>query len=237
MNTDPEFEDADFVRISYTARVAETGRIIDTTDPDVAETAAIADLTATGPVVIVVGAGQLFDPVDEALRETALGETTDVTVPPEAGFGQSTPDGRRVVDSAELSDVDLDALEPGDRIHHDGEEPFVESVTDEQVTLNFDHPLAGMEIEYELVPVERVTGTRERAEGLLASYGLDEVVDVESDNDTLRLSVTPTETEVWADWRADLIADARNTLSVDRVQVIETYPATDDEGVSAGDGP
>ncbi|MFC6752804.1 FKBP-type peptidylprolyl isomerase, partial [Halorubrum tibetense] len=38
--------DGDFVRIAYTARAADSGHVVDTTDPAVAADADIADLDA-----------------------------------------------------------------------------------------------------------------------------------------------------------------------------------------------
>ena len=48
--------DGDFVLIEYTARVKETGNVIDTTDPEVAKKHGIyEDGQVYGPMLVVVG--------------------------------------------------------------------------------------------------------------------------------------------------------------------------------------
>jgi FKBP-type peptidyl-prolyl cis-trans isomerase SlyD len=220
----PDLADGDFVELSYTARIADDGRIIDTTDPAVAADAVIDDVAASGPCVVILGEDHLFDPVEAAIKETGVGESGRTTVDPEAAFGEFDPTATRVVDTDELGP---NRRTNGSRVVHDGDAAFVESVDDEGATLNFNHPLAGMPIEYTFTVHRRVTGFDDRVEGLVAMYGLGEELSVsrEATSDGLQLSVTNPDSGLdrWNDQKQRLVTDLVDHLSVDEVRVVERY--------------
>ena len=221
--TDSALEDGDIVRVQYTARVADTGRVIDTTDMEVADDADIADIEANGPTAVVLGEGHLFEPVEEAIKEGAVGDSKRVTVEPDDGFGQ--------VDPTDHTHVDIDLVpeerrERGARLTHDGRTGFIESLDDEGATLNFNHPLAGMAIEYDLTVQERIEKPLERARAVSQLYGLADELELSFDTpnaSSLRITVSDPTVETWETEKRRLLADLRNILSIESVTVVETY--------------
>jgi len=135
-----------FLRIGYVARAGD-GRVIDTTDPDVAADSELADLEASGPVVVVPGEGHLFDPLEEAIRDADPGTTVERTVEPADAFGAVDPDAMATIDEAAVAP---ERREPGETIELDGRRAAVEAVSDGEVTVDFNHPLAGLTLEYEV---------------------------------------------------------------------------------------
>lgn len=227
MTGDSEFEDGDVVRVTYTARVGESGRVIDTTDADIANDAAIDDVEATGPTAVVLGEGHLFEPVEEAIKESTVGESIRVTVEPEDAFGEVDPTDYTNVDIAIIPD---NLREHGARLTHDGRTGFVESLTEESAKINFNHPLAGMSIEYELTVQERIEDPLARVRAVLELYGLANEVDISfesPDSENLQIRVPDPRNETWETEKYRAIGDLRDLLSIESITVIETYGDTE----------
>lgn len=223
MTADSELGDGDVVRVSYTARVAGTERIIDTTDTDVASDADLVDVVGSGPAPVVLGEGHLFEPVEDEIRNSTVGDTVHVTVDADDAFGQVDP-----TDSTRI-DIDLipeDKRGPGSRLSHNGRTGFVESVNGEEAKLNFNHPLAGQAIEYELTVEERIEERLERVRAVLALYGLGEEVDVSldaPDSGGLRISVPDPTSGDWETEKSRALDALGDFLSVESITVVERY--------------
>lgn len=210
--------DGDFVRIEYTARAVESGHVVDTTDPATAEAADIDSLDANGPIVIVLGEGHVFEPVEEAIRTAGVGGSTKVTVEPDDAFGERDPNKRETVPT---SLVPADRREAGRTVSVAGRECVIESIDDDTTHLDYNHSLAGVTLEYDLSVVGRVTG-RDRVDGLRALHGLDAETTVSDGR--LTVSITATEPSRERDRRLRaFIGDTRRLLSVDAVSVTESY--------------
>lgn len=77
----------DFVRISYTARL-EDGRVIDTTDAEIAKKEGIFNENARyGDIYAVLGEGHILKGLEEDIIGKEVGYKGVVVVPPEKGFG------------------------------------------------------------------------------------------------------------------------------------------------------
>ena len=196
--TEPEAEglqDGDFVRINYTVRTVEDGTVVDTTYEDVAEEEGIDEEGHEfGPRIIVVGAGHVFEAVNEDLIGKEVGYEGSVHIDAAEAFGEFDPDEVRTV-SAEK--IDEDDRYPGAHVNIDGQQGHVETIIGGRARVDFNHPLAGEDLEYDYEVVASVDDPEERAEGLLGMHldhtpevwiQTDEVdeevqVEVESDED------------------------------------------------------
>ncbi len=214
------FADGDFVRIAYTARAVDSGHVVDTTDPAVAGDADIADFDATGPVVVVLGERHVFEPVEAAIRTVGVGESTTVTVAPDDAFGERDPRKRGAVPASLLP---LDRREAGRTVSVAGRECVIESIDDETAHLDYNHPLAGITLEYEVSVEGLVTGD-ERIDGLRALHGVDAETTVSDGRLVVRVAATDPSPE--RDRRVrSFVRDARRLLPFETVSVTETYSA------------
>jgi len=188
-------QDGDFVRLAYTVRTAEDGTVVDTTSQEVAEEAGIDEEEHDfSPRIIVIGAGHVFPAVDEALVGNEAGDEGTVDVPAAEAFGEFDDDAVRTVSA---SKIDEDNRFPGAQVTIDGDQGRVETVIGGRARVNFNHPLAGEDLEYDYEVLEVVDDRTEQAQGLLGMYlqqapevwfDTDEVeeevqVEVESDDD------------------------------------------------------
>lgn len=104
------------------------------------------------PERILLGSGEVPIGVSEVLYDMEVGEERTVTIPPEKGFGAHDPDGvqryaRSFIDGG-------DRLEEGTvfawRHPVSGAQVPVKCIeaTEDTVTIDFNHPLAGKDLEY-----------------------------------------------------------------------------------------
>ncbi len=115
------------------------------------------------PVVYLEGAGMIIDGLDAALRTVEAGTKTTVRVPAAQGYGERDPEQIRKVPRRMLP-VEGE-LKAGDQFQTgpDRGAPVVTvvAVDDDDVTLDANHPLAGVDLtfEVELIATRPATAT------------------------------------------------------------------------------
>ncbi len=168
-------EDGDFARVAYTIRTVEDGRVVDTTDPEVAKESAIDHEDHDfEPRTISLGAGHVFPPVEDAFEGAEPGDEGTVEIPPGEAFGEFETDEVQTVSADKLQDDDK---YPGAQVTIDGEQGHVEAIIGGRARVDFNHPLAGEELEYEYEILDAVEDTEEQAASMLGMY-LQETPDV-----------------------------------------------------------
>ena len=190
--SDDGIQNGDFLRLDYTVRTVpgedeEEGRVVDTTHKEVAEEAGIDDDEYDfSPRIIVVGEGHVFDSVDEDLVGKEVGDTNVVTVPADEAFGEFDPDDVRTVSAEKIPEDDR---YPGAQVTIDGEQGYVETVIGGRSRVDFNHPLAGDDLEYDYEILELVDDDEEKAAGLIGMY-LQETPEVRIEEETVEEEVT-----------------------------------------------
>jgi len=149
-------EKGDFVVFNYIGRF-ENGEIFDTTYEDIAKEAGIYVEDRTyGPLGANVGVGELIPGMDEALIGMEIGEKKTIVVPPEKGYGMPRDDLIIEVPIVEFEKAGIEPVE-GAYIMTDSGIARITAITEENVTLDFNHPLAGktLTFEVEIVDIEK----------------------------------------------------------------------------------
>jgi peptidylprolyl isomerase len=133
----------DTVKVHYTARL-DDGRVFDSSK-------------ARDPLELTIGAGRPFPAVDEVLTQMEPGEERIVAIPSDSAYGPHRPDLVLAVDRTEFpNDIQPQVGQRLQLRHEQGEVSVVTvaDVSDEQVTLDANHPLAGRDLMLELQLVE-----------------------------------------------------------------------------------
>ncbi len=132
----------DAVRVHYAGRL-EDGTVFDSSDTH-------------GALRFTVGKGTVIPGFDEAVLGMKPGEAKTVTIPPEKGYGPRNEELLMKIDRKELP-PDLDPA-VGQRIEFSkGDQRFeltVSEVTEEAVTFDANHPLAGKTLVFDLLLLE-----------------------------------------------------------------------------------
>ena len=187
-------DDGDFVRLAYTIRTADDGEVIDTTDEETAEEAAIdTDEYEFEPRIVTLGAGHVFPSVETALEGEEPGNAGTVDVPAADAFGEYDPEE---VETVTADKIDDDDKYPGAQVQIDGQQGRLETIIGGRARVDFNHPLAGEDLEYEYEVLEVIDDREEQAAGMLGVY-LQEAPDVRIE------TVTETEETVVEDDEGD----------------------------------
>ena len=141
--------------VHFTGRIAEgedAGEVFDTTDVDVAlEEGVYHDHRDYKPLEFRVGDGTVVSGLDEAVREMAVGEERTVRVEPTEAFGEYEDD--RVVERPrDPIEARSDApAEVGELVRAEtGETGWITGIEDDTVTVDFNHELADVPVEFEV---------------------------------------------------------------------------------------
>ncbi|WIV66440.1 FKBP-type peptidyl-prolyl cis-trans isomerase [Natrialbaceae archaeon AArc-T1-2] len=239
----------DFVKLGYTARTVEEEQLVDTTDPDVAEEEGVDDQqTEFKPRTIVLGEGHIFEAVEDEIVGAEAGDSGTVTIPAEEAFGEHDPDD---VETISAEKIDEDDRYPGAHVQIEGRTGHITTIIGGRARVDFNHPLAGEDVEYDYEIVDVVDDREERAAGLFEMYldvspeleievdEVEEEVPVEPDDEdedaepefetevvekeTLYVESTPqlTMNQQWMFSKQQIAQDVIDKVGVDRVIVQE----------------
>ncbi|MFH1850154.1 MAG: peptidylprolyl isomerase [archaeon] len=158
----------DFIEIEYTGTITDSGEVFDTTDRAVAEKGGIfEEKMAYGPVTICVGEGQVVRGIDEALIGKEPGKVYSVEIPPEKGFGARNAKYIQLIATSKFRKQNISPA-PGLQVNIDGLVGIVKAVTGGRTLVDFNHPLSGRDLSYELKINAIVTDTKKKLESYMA---------------------------------------------------------------------
>lgn len=115
----------------------------------------------SGPLDYLHGHGQIVEGLEQAMDGNGEGDTVQITVPPEKGYGVHEP---KLVIKVPRDQFDFD-IQPGMVLDAEdpqgGHTPFqVKEVGDKEVTLDGNHPLADMALTFDVT----IKGIRDATE-------------------------------------------------------------------------
>lgn len=149
----------DIIKVSYTGRF-EDG-LIETTDEKVAKKeGAYNEKRQYKPSVIAVDEGMVLPGLDKALLEMKKGEEKKVGLKAKEAFGERSFKLIKLVPIAEFKKQNVNPY-PGMVLEIEGRPAKIQTVTSGRVRVDFNHPLAGKEVEYE-IKVEDVATTEDQ---------------------------------------------------------------------------
>jgi FKBP-type peptidyl-prolyl cis-trans isomerase 2 len=150
----------DFILLNYTCKVKESGEIIEATTEKAAKDYGIYKEGRTyEPLFIVVGEGWVPKGLDESLIGLDVGKTLTIEVPPEKAYGPRDPSKIRLLPLRRFRSEGLTPT-PGMQVEIDGKPAQVRAVGAGRVQVDYNHPLAGKNLIYE-VSVEKILEDKE----------------------------------------------------------------------------
>ncbi|MBI4019571.1 MAG: peptidylprolyl isomerase [Candidatus Aenigmarchaeota archaeon] len=163
-------EKGDFVKIEYVGRL-ESGEIFDLTREDVARKEKIYnEKMKYGPVSVVIGSGFVLPGLENALVGMTPGDKKTITIEPADGFGQRNADMVKTVNSKVFGDKNVDP-QPGMIVDFSGLKGRIQSVSSGRVTVDFNNPLAGKKLIYDVEVKEKIEKADEQIKSLLQFFG------------------------------------------------------------------
>ena len=152
-------KNGDKVRVHYTGKL-EDGSIFDTSEgyvDDCTDDACGCGSKATGPLEFVIGQGSLIPKFEAAVVGLEPGQSVQVVIAADDAYGQRAEEMVAVLERSEIP-ADMNP-EPGQQLEvvlQDGSPlpVVVTEVTDTTITLDANHPLAGLDLTFDIRLVE-----------------------------------------------------------------------------------
>jgi len=159
-------EKNDFIELKYTGRVKDTGLIFDT---NIEEEAKKINLNIkTRPLIICIGQNMILPSIDRFLIGKEVGNYT-LNLKPEEAFGTRK---KELIKTMPLSVFDKHKVnpQPGMIFTFDNLLGKILSRTGGRVIVDFNNPLAGKEIVYELKVKRKITDEKEKIRALMLAF-------------------------------------------------------------------
>ena len=118
------------------------------------------------PLAIIYGTGYLIPGLEEALTDRQAGDKFDVEVKADQAYGQRFDDYVQTVPKTMFADIDV--LELGSQLRattDDGEQTvIVIDVQEDEITVDGNHPLAGIDLKFDVEILEVRDATEDELE-------------------------------------------------------------------------
>jgi FKBP-type peptidyl-prolyl cis-trans isomerase 2 len=155
------FKKHDFVEVEYTGRL-DDNTVFDTTDATVAKQAGITrDAAKFGPVAICLGESHILKGIEEKIMEHGLGNFS-VSLAPENAFGKKNA---KLLKLIPMKVFVKEKIRPftGLEVNIDNAYGIVRSVSGGRVIVDFNHPLSGRDVKYEVKVNKLIESPLEKA--------------------------------------------------------------------------
>lgn len=157
----------DFIIIDYTAKVKETNEVFDTTNEEISKKEHLhKEGEIYEPKLIVIGEGWMLKPLDEAFTTMEPAKPATVEIPPDKAFGPRDAEKVRRVPLRQLLAKDINPT-IGARIEYGGKMATVRAMGAGRVLLDFNPPLAGKTLVYDVTVQKKLEGNEEKIAALI----------------------------------------------------------------------
>jgi len=148
------------IKIDYTAKINEEngGTVFDTTIEEIAQSELIYQQDKHyEPMLVVLGKGWIPKGLETRLEKSSIGDKIDVLVPCAEAYGPKDPSKIKLVARREFQKQNINPS-IGDRIKLGSQTGTVLSVSSGRVRMDYNHVLAGRDIEYNIQIHEEIIG-------------------------------------------------------------------------------
>lgn len=157
----------DFIIIDYVAKVKETGEIFDTTNEEVAKKEHLyKEGDIYEPKLVVIGEAWVLKALDESLTTMEIGKPTSAEIPPSKAFGDRDAEKVRRVPLRQLLAKEI-TPSIGLRIEYGGKMATVRAIGAGRVLLDFNLPLAGKTLVYEVTVQKKLETAEEQVAAII----------------------------------------------------------------------
>jgi len=141
------------IEIEYNLKDANTGEELDSN-------------IGKSPLGFVSGKGQIISGLESKLVQMVENESADVMVKPKDGYGEYSEEAKQTLPKEQFSGIELTK---GMTLYGQGEQGetvqvMVKSFTDKDVTIDYNHPMAGKTLMFSVTVLSSRDATKEEVE-------------------------------------------------------------------------
>ncbi len=178
----------DFVEIEYTGKLKENNAVFDTTSEKVAkDNNLFSENSDYKPVIICIGKGFLLKGLEDKIDGKELGKHV-VDLKPEEAFGKKDAKLIQLIPTKKFHEQQINPM-PGLQLNIDGVLGTVRTVTGGRTIVDFNHPISGKDVIYEVEIKRVVTDAKEKINAVLKMMinVKDADIKVEGDKATIKI--------------------------------------------------
>lgn len=165
-------KEGDFVELEYTGRVVDEGVVFDTTLEEVAKQHNLYDPNAKyEPVKICLGKRHVIAGLDKSLIGKEAGKKYVFKIPPEEAFGNKNPKMMHLISTSKFREQRITPM-PGLQVNMNGILGTIKTVSGGRTIVDFNHPLSGKQLEYEVSVRRIVTDVNGKIDAMLKLLGV-----------------------------------------------------------------
>ncbi|MBW2989640.1 peptidylprolyl isomerase [Candidatus Woesearchaeota archaeon] len=158
----------DFIELEYTGKIKEEGMVFDTTDEKAAkENGIFQEGMKFRPKVICLGKGQIIKGLDKALAGKELNKEYTIEVSQEDAYGKKDAKLIQLVPTSRFTKQNIQPV-PGLQLNIDGMIGVIKTVSGGRTLVDFNHPLSGKDLVYEIKANRIVSDDKEKISSLLS---------------------------------------------------------------------
>lgn len=199
-------QDKDFIRVDYSGKIKEGGK----------------SLGDVKNAPLIVGAGYVIKGVDEALRKMNVGEKKIIEVPPEKGFGKRNLKLIKLISESEFRKRDKKP-QIGMIVDIGNIRGRVISVSGGRVKVDFNHPLSGKTLVYNIEIKEKIEKPEEKIKAIAEAYSGVSKIEVSIKDKETEIEVPPFVNSLIKKKIAD---DVMKFLDKEKVKFVEVFEKT-----------
>ena len=215
----------DFVYINYVGKVKDSGEIFDLTKEDIAKKEGIFNSKFKyGPVPVVVDSKLILPGLNDALKEMKVGEKKKVEIKPENAFGQRNPDLMKLIPESMFKGQNTET-KPGSFVTIRGIKGRIASVAGGRVRVDFNHPLAGKTLEYEIEIISKIEKKDEKIKSIVYYFtGIGK--------EDIDISIDKNQVEITIKKKAEILRRTKEIISntiikwvegIEKIKFVETF--------------
>ncbi|MEK6862984.1 MAG: FKBP-type peptidyl-prolyl cis-trans isomerase [Nanoarchaeota archaeon] len=156
----------DFIEVDYVGKIKDENKIFDLTNEEIAKKEKVYHKDHNyKPIIICLGFNDIIKGLDEELINKDLGNYK-IEIKAEKAFGKKTYDLIKLVPSSIFTKENIRPF-PGLQVNIEGLIGTVRSVSGGRSLIDFNHPLAGKDLIYEVEIKRIITNLEEKLKSLL----------------------------------------------------------------------
>lgn len=161
------FQKGDFILINYNGKVKETNEVFDTTYEEISKKEHLhKEGEIYEPKLVVIGESWVLKALDDALLDMEIEKESTVEISADKAFGQRDPEKIKRVPLRQLLVREINPI-IGARIEYQGKMATVRSIGAGRVLLDFNPPLAGRTLVYEVTVQKKLDSSEEKILSLI----------------------------------------------------------------------
>lgn len=177
----------DFIEIDYVAKIKDNGIFDLTKEDDAKENNIYNKDYKYKPVIICLGRGDILKGLDKKLIGKDIGKHK-IELTPEEGFGKKDGKLIKLIPTKEFTKQNIRPI-PGMQLNLDGFIGRIVSVTGGRTLFDFNNPLAGKDLEYEIEIKRKVTDKKEQLQGFLDILFKDYKLELKDDEAIIEVKI------------------------------------------------